>query len=190
VSLALLLDEMHAPVVAAKLRDRGHDVLAVAEQDDLRALTDEQLFRWASERDRRIVTENVKDFAPLLRRAEELRHHAAPLLFTSSRTFPRTRRNPGPMIDALDTGCAPRRRASRRWRTGSSPPNAGLRSIKWRRPRTHRGVDRSESLATKGCHSTTAKWGRESNLRVWVAICQQSISPALGMVSALASRTC
>jgi hypothetical protein len=103
VSLALLLDEMHAPVVAAKLRDRGHDVLAVAEQDDLRALTDEQLFRWASERDRRIVTENVKDFAPLLRRAEELRHHAAPLLFTSSRTFPRTRRNPGPMIDALDT---------------------------------------------------------------------------------------
>jgi hypothetical protein len=102
VSLALLLDEMHAPVVAAKLRDRGHDVLAVAEQDDLRALTDEQLFRWASERDRRIVTENVKDFAPLLRRAEELRHHAAPLLFTSSRTFPRTRRNPGPMIDALD----------------------------------------------------------------------------------------
>jgi hypothetical protein len=103
VSLALLLDEMHAPVVAAKLRDRGHDVLAVAEQDDLRALTDEQLFRWASERDRRIVTENVKDFAPLLRRAEELRHHAAPLLFTSIRTFPRTRRNPGPMIDALDT---------------------------------------------------------------------------------------
>jgi hypothetical protein len=103
VSLALLLDEMHAPVVAAKLRDRGHDVLAVAEQDDLRALTDEQLFRWASERDRRIVTENVKDFAPLLRRAEELRHHAAPLLFTSSRTFPRTQRNPGPMIDALDT---------------------------------------------------------------------------------------
>jgi Domain of unknown function (DUF5615) len=102
VSLALLLDEMHAPVVAAKLRDHGHDVLAVAEQEELRALTEEQLFRWAGEHDRRIVTENVKDFAPLLRRAEELGRHAAPLLFTSSRTIPRTRRNPGPIIDALD----------------------------------------------------------------------------------------
>jgi uncharacterized protein with von Willebrand factor type A (vWA) domain len=102
VSLALLLDEMHAPVVAARLRDRGHNVLTVAEQEELRALTDEQLFRWAGDHDRRIVTENVKDFAPLLRRAEELGRNAAPLLFTSGRTFPRTRRNPGPIIDALD----------------------------------------------------------------------------------------
>lgn len=102
MSVALLLDEMHAPVVAAALRDRGHDVLAVADQDDLRALTDEELFRWAAEYDRRIVTENVKDFAPLLRRADELGQRAARLLFTSSRTFPRTRRDPGPLIDALD----------------------------------------------------------------------------------------
>ena len=101
MSLALLLDEMHAPVVAATLRARGEDVLAVAEQDELRALTDEELFRWAGEHNRRIVTENVKDFAPLLRRAEELRHQVTPLLFTSSRTFPRSRRNPGPLIDAL-----------------------------------------------------------------------------------------
>ncbi len=69
---------------------------------ELRALTDEELFRWAAERDRRIVTENVKDFAPLLRRADEHGQHVARLLFTSSRTFPRTRRNPGPIIDALD----------------------------------------------------------------------------------------
>lgn len=102
VSPALLLDEMHAPVVAAALRDRGHDVLAVADQDDLRALTDEELFQWAAEHDRRIVTENVKDFAPLLRRADELGQRAARLLFTSSRAFPRTRRNPGPLIEALD----------------------------------------------------------------------------------------
>ena len=102
MSVALLLDEMHAPVVAAELRDRGHDVLAVADQDDLRALTDEELFRWAADHDRRIVTETVKDFAPLLRRADELGQHAVRLLFTSSRTFPRTRRNPGPLIDALD----------------------------------------------------------------------------------------
>jgi hypothetical protein len=102
VSVELLLDEMHAPVVAAALRERGHDLLAVVEQDELRALTDEELFRWAAQHGRRIVTENVKDFAPLLRRAEEQGQAAAPLLFTSSRAFPRTRRNPGPLIDALD----------------------------------------------------------------------------------------
>ena len=102
VSVPLLLDEMHAPVLAAALHDRGHDVIAVVEQEELRALTDEELFGWAAERGRRIVTENVKDFAPLLRRAEELDRPAAPLLFTSSWTFPRSRRNPGPLINALD----------------------------------------------------------------------------------------
>jgi hypothetical protein len=102
VSPALLLDEMHAPVVAAVLRERGHDVIAVAEQDELRALTDQELFRWAAEHDRRIVTENVRDVAPLLRRADEIGQLAARLLYTSSRTFPRSRRNPGPIIDALD----------------------------------------------------------------------------------------
>jgi hypothetical protein len=102
VSKPLLLDEMHAPAVAAALHDRGHDVLAVVEQDELRALTDEELFRWAAEHGRRIVTENVKDFAPLLRRAEELGRPGAPLLFTSSRAFPRSRRNPGPLINAID----------------------------------------------------------------------------------------
>lgn len=102
MSVPLLLDEMHAPVVAATLRDHGYDVLAVAEQDELRALADEELFRWAAERGRSIVTENVKDFAPLLRQVEELGQPTAPLLFTSSRTFPRSRRNPGPLIEALD----------------------------------------------------------------------------------------
>jgi hypothetical protein len=106
VSPALLLDEMHAPAVAAALRERGRDVRAVAEQEELRALTDEELMRWAAERGFRIVTENVKDFAPLLRRAEETGQPGAALLFTSSRTFPRSRRNLGPLIDALDAWLA------------------------------------------------------------------------------------
>ena len=92
---------MHAPIIAATLRDRGHDVLAVADQTELRALTDDELYTWAGQHQRRIVTENVKDFAPLLRRAEESAQPAIPVLFTSSRTFPRSRRNPGPIIDAL-----------------------------------------------------------------------------------------
>jgi hypothetical protein len=102
VNARLLLDEMHAPVIAATLRERGHDVVAAVEQDELRALSDEQLFLWAVEHGRRIVTENVKDFAPLFRRADELGQPVAALLFTSSRTFPRSRRNPAPLIGALD----------------------------------------------------------------------------------------
>ena len=100
--MPLLLDEMHAPVVAATLRERGHDLVAVVEQDALRAMSDEELFRWAGDHGRRLVTENVKDFAPLLRRAEEAGQPVTPVLFTSSRTFPRTRRNPGLLITALD----------------------------------------------------------------------------------------
>ena len=99
--VSLLLDEMHAPAVAAALRDRRHDVIAVAENPELRALTDEELLLYAAGKARRIVTENVKDFRRLLLRSEESGQPTAGVLFTSSRTFPRLRRNPGPLIDAL-----------------------------------------------------------------------------------------
>lgn len=93
---------MHAPAIAVALRPRGHDVVAVAEHADLRALSDEELYSLAGQQQRRVVTENIKDFRPLLRRSEESGATPTPLLFTSSRTFPRTRRNRGPLIDALD----------------------------------------------------------------------------------------
>lgn len=98
----LLLDEMHAPVVAATLRERGHDVIAVADDPELRAFSDEEILRFATGAGRRVVTENVKDFRRLLLRADEAGDQVPGLLFTSSRTFPRTRRNPGPLIEALD----------------------------------------------------------------------------------------
>lgn len=88
MSVSLLLDEMQAPVVAAALRTLGHDVSAVAEQDALRAMSDEDLLRWAGEHGRRIVTENVKDFAPLLRHAEESGRPATPVLSPAAERFP------------------------------------------------------------------------------------------------------
>jgi Domain of unknown function (DUF5615) len=102
VKAALLLDEMHAPAVADALRQRGHDVVAVAERPDLRAMADADLFVWAAQESRRLVTENVKDFRRLFLRAEESTQRKAALLYTSSRTFPRSRRNPGPLVAALD----------------------------------------------------------------------------------------
>lgn len=103
----LVLDEMHAPFIAEQLRQRGHDVLAIAADPDLRALSDEELFNLAAPGraaplgGRRIVTENVKDFRPLLRRSEEAGRPTAGILFTSSRRFPRSRRTLTPLIEAL-----------------------------------------------------------------------------------------
>jgi nucleoside-diphosphate-sugar epimerase len=101
VTTRLLLDEMHQPVVADLLRQRGHDVLALVADPMMRAMADDEVFAWAAREGRRIVTENVKDFRRLLLAAGD-GASVAPLLFTSSRSFPRSRRNPGPLVDALD----------------------------------------------------------------------------------------
>ena len=102
-TVPLLLDEMFAPGVAEALRDKGYDVIAVATEAGLRALSDDEIYSWAAAESRCLVTENVKDFRPILTRVEEAGGPVAALLFTSSRTFPRVRRNLGPLIDALDT---------------------------------------------------------------------------------------
>jgi predicted nuclease of predicted toxin-antitoxin system len=97
----LLLDEMFSPVIAAALRDLGHDVAAVAEQPALRAMTDEEVFALAAAQGQWLLTENVKDFQPILQLSRQAGTPAAALLFTSSRAFPRSRKNPGPLVDAI-----------------------------------------------------------------------------------------
>jgi hypothetical protein len=99
----LLLDEMFSPKIAATLREREHDVIAVAERIDLRSMTDDELFAWTVADSRWLLTENVKDFRPILLRAMQGGAVTTGLLYTSSRTFIRSRQNPGPLINALDT---------------------------------------------------------------------------------------
>ncbi len=96
--IALLLDEMFPPVIAEELRRRGHDVIAVAADPQLRAMSDPELFAWAAQQRRRLVTENAKDFRRLL---AETAPTGAGLLLTSSRSFPRSRQAPGDLITAL-----------------------------------------------------------------------------------------
>jgi hypothetical protein len=89
---------MFSPVMAKQLRERGHDVVAVADDPQLRAITDPELLRWAIEHGRRIVTENVRDFRPLI-----IDDPTGPgVLFTSSRTFPRNKRGVGRLIAGID----------------------------------------------------------------------------------------
>lgn len=107
----LLLDEMFSPAIASELRALGHDVIAVADRPDLRSKSDEEIFTWASADKRWLLTENVKDFRPIMLRALPAGAPGCGLLFTSSRAFPRSRKSPGSLIRALDA-----------WLTAGPPP--------------------------------------------------------------------
>ncbi|MCY3959924.1 MAG: DUF5615 family PIN-like protein [Chloroflexi bacterium] len=101
--MRLLLDEMWAPAIAASLRDRGHDVVAVAERHDLRGTPDAAIFEAALAEGRAIVTENVVDNRPLAADAMRAGCPHPALIFTSNRAYPRaSRRTAGRLVRALD----------------------------------------------------------------------------------------
>ncbi|MGH3321511.1 MAG: DUF5615 family PIN-like protein [Nocardioidaceae bacterium] len=89
MTIRLLLDEHYGAEIAQCLRDDGHDVVAVVEDAELRAQSDAELFRRAAGEGRRIVTENIKDFRPLLVSAYHTGDPVAQLLLVSPKRFPR-----------------------------------------------------------------------------------------------------
>src|SRR5260370_9226554 len=100
-SVPLVMDEMFSPALAAALRDLGHDVIAVAERGELLAMSDKEVFAWATSQGRWLLTDNVKDFRPILLRALQADTATTGILYTSSPVFPRSRKNPGPLIQAV-----------------------------------------------------------------------------------------
>lgn len=86
--MRLLLDEMLSPRIAAQLRDRGFDVIAIAETPALRQQPDEIVFANAQDESRTIVTRNIRDFRILAKQALAAgrRHHG--LILVSNRRFP------------------------------------------------------------------------------------------------------
>ncbi len=101
VTAKLLLDEHYSDEIAAQLRDAGYDVVAVVADPDLRAQPDADIYRFASATDRRIVTENIKDFRPLLQLAYADGEPIASLLFVQAGRFPR---GSGGRAAAISTG--------------------------------------------------------------------------------------
>jgi NAD(P)-dependent dehydrogenase (short-subunit alcohol dehydrogenase family) len=97
-----LLDEHYSPQIAEQLRRRGHDVVAVAERDDLRGATDRQLWDRAAGEGRGLVTENAADVMPLVRTASAAAETFAGVVFTSSRSLPRSRQTIGTYVALLD----------------------------------------------------------------------------------------
>lgn len=80
--MRLLLDANLSPrVVAAGLRERGHDVLALAENAAFEGLSDPDVLLLAASEQRILITRNSRDFAPLAREwAEARRPHAGMIL--------------------------------------------------------------------------------------------------------------
>jgi predicted nuclease of predicted toxin-antitoxin system len=80
--LRLLLDANLSPRgIAAKLREAGHDVLALAADATFEGLPDPQVLELATSERRVLITRNSRDFAPLARQwAEAGRSHAGIIL--------------------------------------------------------------------------------------------------------------
>ena len=100
--MRLLLDEMYPPSLAAALRRRGHDVQAVKERSGLAGLDDEPIVLAVAEERRALVTENIRDFMPLVERLRSEGHRHYGVLFTSYRSFRRARATIGLYVRALD----------------------------------------------------------------------------------------
>lgn len=100
--MKLLLDEHYSPRIAAELRRRGHDVVAVRERTELRGLSDHVLFALMAAERRAILTEDAADFLPILRAATVRGTDHYGVVLTFPRQFPRTIRAIGRLVTALD----------------------------------------------------------------------------------------
>jgi len=89
MSESLLLDEHYPPTLAQLLRTDGFDVVGVSEGPALRGASDSEIHQTAIEQSRRVVTENVRDFRPLLMTALSSGAPYAPLLLTTAKRHPR-----------------------------------------------------------------------------------------------------
>src|SRR3989304_195922 len=109
---------MYVGEIAVRLRGHGHDVLSVHDRPELVGAPDAELFRLAIREERAGVTENVQDFAPLVRRAA-LGGEAIPgVVYSSPRRLPRSSNTVGIFVDALDRLL--------RSRPGGTPPQPGV----------------------------------------------------------------
>ena len=93
---------MYSPQIAQNLRDRGRDVEAAQEREELNGMDDEPLLNAATAEGRALLTNNVADFAPLTQRfAAEGMHHSG-VIFTNDGSMPRRLDTIGLYVDEID----------------------------------------------------------------------------------------
>lgn len=99
--MRLLLDEQYSPEIAARLRRDGYDVTAVKGDLQLEGMNDEPLLRQATGQGRALLTNNVKDFAPLASTWAAGAEEHLGLIFTSDESLPRSRNTIGAYVEKL-----------------------------------------------------------------------------------------
>jgi len=97
--LKLLLDEMYPSLIARELRARGHDVASVHESPGS-GTSDEQVLDYARSEGRAVLTENVRDYRPLVEALLAAGDSHGGIVFTTDKRWPRS--DPGSLITALD----------------------------------------------------------------------------------------
>jgi uncharacterized protein DUF5615 len=98
----LLLDEMLSGDVAAQLRAKGYDVIAVVEDRALVGSSDEELLAHATSAGRCLVTANIHDFASIHASWSSRGRSHAGLVYIVNRVFPSDRSFVGAIVTALD----------------------------------------------------------------------------------------
>lgn len=99
--MKLLLDEQLSPQIARLLRERGHDVVAVAEFPELRGRSDRVHFATQEDQQRAIATRDLGDFRPLLKAALREGRRTYGLVCVPPRFFP-ARKDVGKLVAAFD----------------------------------------------------------------------------------------
>jgi len=119
----VLLDEMLSGDIAAQLRSKGHDVIAVVDDPALAGTPDEELLGHATTSGRCLVTANVRDFASLHASWSSRGRSHGGLIYIVNRVFPSDRSFVGAVVTALDSAI----------RAGQVPPS-GVEAYLSRRP--------------------------------------------------------
>jgi len=98
----LLLDEHYSATIAVRLRERGHDVVAVQERSELRGLADRDLLVRAVDDRRALLTEDVRHFTRLAHDLALTGEHHFGIVFSSAQSMRRAPDTIGLFVEALD----------------------------------------------------------------------------------------
>lgn len=97
---------MFSPLVAAELRARGHDAVAIAERDEWQSLSDPDVVALARNEQRAVVTANLRDFRPLHAELVTARGEGHSGMAFVPASFRLTRAATGRIVDALEVRLA------------------------------------------------------------------------------------
>jgi predicted nuclease of predicted toxin-antitoxin system len=96
----LLLDEHYADDIAAQLRAAGHDAVTVCERA-LKGTDDESLLVLAVSEGRALLTNNARDFLPLVGRWAASGDDHCGVLLTSDSSMPHAKNTIGRYVEVL-----------------------------------------------------------------------------------------